>query len=95
MADSAATATARDFVRGYIAPRHPVMREVDAAMQAATGCDLDTSAVGTDGCSIPTHAIPLRHLALAFARFGTGVGLSADHAARRAPAARGPSRDRR
>ncbi len=70
----------RDFLRGYVQPGHPVMREVTAALQAATGYDLSRTAVGVDGCSIPTHAIPLRHLAHAFARVGTGTGLSPGHA---------------
>ena len=70
---------ARNFVRGYIGPQHPVMREVSAALQATTGYDLAHTAVGTDGCSIPAYAIPLRHLAQAFARVGSGVGLSAEH----------------
>ena len=75
------------------APDHPVMREVTAALQAATGFDLATTAPrGTDGCSIPTYAIPLRHLAHAFARVGTGVGLGAEPCARGAAAARAPSR---
>ena len=56
------------------------MKSVTAALQAATGYDLATTARGTDGCSIPTYAIPLRHLAHAFARVGTGIGLDADHA---------------
>jgi L-asparaginase II len=56
------------------------MREVSAALQAATGWDLARSPRATDGCSIPTHAIPLRHLALAFARVATGQGLSPAHA---------------
>jgi len=68
------------FARGYVEAGHPVMREVGAALQAATGFDLSTAARGIDGCSIPTFAIPLRHLALAFARAGTGIGLSAGHA---------------
>ena len=70
----------RGFLAGYVKHEHPVMREVSAALQAATGFDLSTSARGIDGCSIPTHAVPLRHLALAFARVATGQGLSADHA---------------
>jgi L-asparaginase II len=69
------------FVRGYVRPEHAVMREVTAALQAATGFDLSRATRGTDGCSIPTYAIPLRHLAHAFARVATGVGLSPDHAA--------------
>jgi L-asparaginase II len=68
------------FLRGYIQPGHPVMREVTAALAAATGADLAHAPVGTDGCSIPTFAFPLRQLAHGFARIGTGVGLSGDHA---------------
>jgi L-asparaginase II len=71
---------ARAFLRGYVRPDHPVMQEVSAALQAATGWDLARSARGTDGCSIPTHAVPLRHLAHAFARVATGVGLREGHA---------------
>ncbi|MDP1902298.1 MAG: asparaginase [Rubrivivax sp.] len=70
----------RAFLRGYVKPEHPVMREVTSALQAATGYDLASAAVGTDGCSIPTYAIPLRHLAHAFARVATGQGLSEGHA---------------
>ena len=69
----------RAFLRGYIRPDHPVMREVTAALQATTGYDLSRTAVGTDGCSIPTFAVPLQHLAHAFARVGTGVGLRPEH----------------
>ena len=68
------------FLRGYVQAEHPVMREVTAALQAATGFDLGRTVRGTDGCSIPTYAIPLRHLAHAFAKVATGSGLSADHA---------------
>ncbi len=63
------------FVKGYIQPDHPIMREVTASLASTTGFDLSQTARGVDGCSIPTYAIPLRHLALAFARLGTGVGL--------------------
>lgn len=70
----------RQYVSGYVRPEHPVMREVTAALQAATGYDLASAPRGTDGCSIPTYAVPLRHLAHAFARVGTGIGLSEGHA---------------
>lgn len=70
----------RGFVRGYVEPGHAVMREVSAALEATTGTDLTRAAVGTDGCSIPTFAIPLSALALAFARVATGQGLSEEHA---------------
>jgi len=65
-----------EFARGYIEPGHPVMREVTAALSGITGTDLTSAPQGTDGCSIPTFGIPLRALALAFARIGTGQGLT-------------------
>jgi len=65
----------RQYVKGYVKPDHPVMREVIDALQSTTGFDLSTAPHGIDGCSIPTFAIPLRHLAHAFARLGTGIGL--------------------
>ena len=71
----------QQYVRGYVKTEHPVMREVTAALQAATGHDLAHTPQGIDGCSIPAFAVPLRNLALAFARVGTGTGLSAGHAA--------------
>jgi L-asparaginase II len=69
-----------EFARGYVAAGHPVMREVSAALSAATGVDVEHAPRGIDGCSIPTFALPLRSLALAFARCGTGQGLADGHA---------------
>jgi L-asparaginase II len=89
-----AGADPRAYVRGYVQRDHPVMREISAALQASTGCDLDHAPVGTDGCSIPTYGIPLKSLAAGFARLGTELGLSAEHAAAarrlRAAVARAP-----
>ena len=70
----------QQYARGYVKPEHPVMREATAALQAATGYDLTAAPHGTDGCSIPAYAVPLRHLAHAFARVGTGHGLTVGHA---------------
>lgn len=78
---SPSAASQRAFLAGYTRAEHPVMREVSAAVQAATGFDLSRTAMGIDGCSIPTFAIPLRHLALAFARVAVGTGLAPDHQA--------------
>jgi L-asparaginase II len=71
----------RAFLRAYVEPGHLVMREVASAMSAATDVDVEKAPRGRDGCSIPTYALPLRNLALGFARFGSGVGLSPSHAA--------------
>lgn len=69
--------------RHYVGAEHPVQREVRATLEGAFGVLLDT--YGIDGCSIPTYAVPLRNLARAFARFGTGRHLGAQRyaAARR------------
>jgi L-asparaginase II len=75
LARAAGRPDAAAFVRGYVRPDHPLMHEVSAALQAATGCDLARAPRGTDGCSIPTFAIALEQLALAFARVATGTGL--------------------
>jgi len=70
-----------DDPKGYISPDHPTMRAVTAALSEMTGTVLDARNRGTDGCSIPTFAIPLRALATGFARFGTGNGMAPDRAA--------------
>src|SRR5262245_5435600 len=68
---------------GYIEPDHPVQRAVTAALEEVTGARHQAALRGTDGCSVPTYAVPLKALALGFARFGT----SHTFAPRRAAAA--------
>jgi L-asparaginase II len=66
---------------GYARPEHPVQRRVTATLAELTGAQLDESTRAIDGCSIPTYAIPLENLALAFARFATGEGMAPGRAA--------------
>jgi len=70
-----------DDPTGYVRPEHKTMRRITAALSDVTDTVLDERNCAIDGCSIPTFAIPLRALALAFARFGTGVGFHPDRAA--------------
>ena len=77
----AGTHDRRAWLAGYVQPEHALMREVNATVAAVTGCELSRAPRGTDGCSIPTYAIPLRQLAHGFARAGSGIGLSAGRAA--------------
>ncbi len=65
---------------GYVTQSHRVQQEVRAAMENLAGAGLSEDACGTDGCSIPTWAVPLSALALAFARFATGHGLAPERA---------------
>jgi L-asparaginase II len=67
--------------KGYVAPDHPVQREVTAALAGMTGASLGPDNRAIDGCAIPAYAIPLDKLALAFARLITGEGLSPARAA--------------
>ena len=74
-------ACALDADRGhYVEPSHPVQRLVKSTLESLTGTVLSQDVCATDGCSVPTWAMPLLALARGFARFGTGVGLTADRA---------------
>jgi L-asparaginase II len=55
-------------IEDYISPNHPVQRRILAAF--AEMCDLtqEDVAIGIDGCSVPTFAVPLRAAAVAYAR---------------------------
>lgn len=66
---------------GYVGREHAVQKAVRAAVEAVIGEGLREDRCGTDGCSIPTWAAPIRALALGFARMATGKGLDAGHAA--------------
>jgi L-asparaginase II len=66
---------------GYWRPDHPVQQKVRGVLEDLTGTRLGPDCCAIDGCSVPTWAMPLKNLARAFAKFGTGRGLSGEHAA--------------
>ena len=61
--------------QGYILPDHIVQREIKAAGESITGFNFRDDWMGTDGCSIPTYAVPLKNLAWGFAKLGSGQSL--------------------
>ncbi len=61
--------------KGYVALGHKVQDAVRGAMESVTGAQHSIDQCGTDGCSIPTYAIPLENLAHGFAKMTTGTGL--------------------
>ena len=61
---------------GYVEREHEVQKAVRAAVEAVIGESLTEDKCGTDGCSIPTFAAPLRAFAFGFARMATGKGIS-------------------
>jgi L-asparaginase II len=72
-------ATGQD-VAHYTRPEHRVMQTVAQTLQEVTGAPHTTANRAVDGCAIPTWAIPLSALALGYARFASGIGLSPDRA---------------
>ncbi len=67
--------------KGYSSAGHPVQLEIRRVMGEMTGSDLTAAPCGTDGCSVPSWAMPLSALATGFARFATGDGLAPARAA--------------
>jgi len=61
--------------RDYVAAGHPFQELVRRTMQEVTNAPHEVENRGTDGCSIPTYAVPLKSLALGFARMTTGNGV--------------------
>lgn len=53
---------------GYLAPSHPLQRDVLRAVRRGTG--VDRPYIGIDGCGVPVHGVPLSAMATLFARLG-------------------------
>ncbi|OQM75187.1 asparaginase [Manganibacter manganicus] len=65
---------------GYVGADHPEQEMVRSAMETVTEASHGPENRGTDGCSIPTYAVPLRNLARGFARMVSGNGLGPQRA---------------
>ncbi|MBA4798986.1 MAG: asparaginase [Rhizobiales bacterium] len=61
--------------RGYAGFDHPLQQAIRTIMADLTGAVLSRDNCGTDGCSIPTYAVPLTGLARGFGKLVTGKGL--------------------
>ena len=66
---------------GYIEPGHAVQRRVAETLADMTGCDLAAAPMATDGCGIPTIAMPLAAVARAMARLAAPESLAPARAA--------------
>jgi len=66
--------------KGYVGYDHSLQRDIRETMADLTGAALSVDNCGTDGCSIPTYAVPLKGLAHGFAKMATGNGLSPERA---------------
>ena len=52
----------------YLDPQHPIQQEIRRTLGEMCGLAPEGIALGTDGCSAPNFALPLRNAALGFAR---------------------------
>lgn len=56
----------------YLDPEHEVQRQIRKALAHFCGLPETALVAATDGCNAPTYAMPLRHLAWAYARLSQG-----------------------
>ncbi|QPC94059.1 asparaginase [Mesorhizobium sp. INR15] len=66
--------------QGYVKAGHALQEMVRDAMQSVTGARHGADERATDGCSIPTYAVPLKSFALGFARMATARGFGPERA---------------
>ena len=65
-----------DPVAGYLDVRHPHQQRIAKVLHDFCGGGFVASRYGIDGCSAPNWAIPVQHMANAFAVYITGEGLA-------------------
>jgi len=68
---------------GYRKPDHPAQQKILGAVASICGVERDEVLVAGDQCGVPTFALPLKNLAIGFARLARGEGVSGDHEAAR------------
>lgn len=56
-------------MEGYLDPSHPVQQQVIQVIAEVFGVPRESIAIGTDGCGVPVFGMPVRNMALGFARF--------------------------
>ncbi|MDH5722644.1 MAG: asparaginase [Alphaproteobacteria bacterium] len=67
-------------IKDYVSLEHPVQKEIYRIISEMTEYDLSKGHSGTDGCSAPNPAIPLKYLALGFSKFMNPGKLSEERA---------------
>lgn len=66
--------------RDYLAPAHPLQRDIRQTIARLANLSSDQLWTGTDGCSAPNYGLPLSRLAMQWARLATGYsGIDVAH----------------
>lgn len=60
-------------IEDYVSPEHPLRQAVRRDVARVARLSADALRPGVDGCSAPNYAMPLSHLALAYARLASGA----------------------
>jgi len=66
-------------IENYFDPSHPVQREVTSVLSTLCGIDEDDIVFGLDGCGLRTPAMPLKNMALGFARLANPTALPEEY----------------
>jgi len=56
-------------LESYLDPQHPLQKEIIAIVAEVCDYPVDQISVGVDGCGVPVFALPIRNMALGYARF--------------------------
>jgi L-asparaginase II len=67
-------------IKNYLDPLHPVQVAIRETLAQMVGMDPDDMPMGTDGCSAPVYAIPLKNMAKAVALLAEPAGLAPERA---------------
>ncbi|WNQ13428.1 asparaginase [Paenibacillus aurantius] len=62
----------------YYHPDHPLQKWIASILAELSGMDPEDLIAGTDGCGLPTYAMPLSRLALAYARLSDPSSVETD-----------------
>jgi len=68
-------------LEGYWRIEHPLQQLLLRNVSAMAGIDPLQVIIGTDGCGVPVHGMPIRNMATAFARLADPAGLPQDRQA--------------
>ena len=55
-------------IENYTDPAHPMQQEVLAIMAEMCGMAKEDIAIGVDGCGVPVHGLPIKNMAMGYAR---------------------------
>lgn len=63
----------------YLDPEHPLQKEIIAILSEVCDYPIERISIGVDGCGVPVFALPIRNMALAYARFAVPERLPAPY----------------